>query len=184
MKQFKNVAELQNWLKANRIDTSLWGEGNAKTINNLWNELQNGEIAFQDSPPRRLVHVAQVLIRKGKQILLEAEQELANGQRRFRNQPPSEKMKPGESSTDAVLRCFQEELGIRPEDVTFLPETYERVQRESDSLSYPGLTTQYTFQIIAAQVAGLPETDFWRDNQAFGSGDPVKRHLWIWRYAG
>ncbi len=184
MKQFENVEELQNWLNTNNIDTSLWGEGNAKTIGNLWDELGNGEIAFQDNPPRRLVNVAQILVRKGKQLLLEAEQELANGQRRFRNQPPSEKIKPGESYTDAARRCFQEELGVRSENVTFLIETYAQIQRESDSLSYPGLTTEYTFHIVEAQVKGLPDTDFWRDNLAYGDGAPVKRHLWIWRYAG
>ncbi len=183
MKNFENVADMQNWLNANGIDTSLWGEGNAKSIDHLWDEWVSGEIVFQERPLLRQVNVVQVLIRRGKQLLLEAEQELGDGQRRFRNQPPSEKMKPGESYTDAAKRCLQEEIGIRTENIIFLTETYEQIQRESDSLSYPGLRTRYTFHIIEMQVNGLPEEEFWRDNQAFGSGDPIRRHLWIWQYA-
>lgn len=184
MKKFENVMELAEWLTAVNINTSLWGEGNAKSINNLWDEWRDGEVTFQDNPPLRLVHVAQILVRKGKQILVEAEQELEDGQRRFRNQPPSEKMKPGESYMETAVRCLQEELGIQSENFRLLTETYEHTVRKSDSLSYPGLTTQYTFHIIEAQINGLPETDFWLDNHAYGAGDPVKRHLWKWQYAG
>ncbi len=183
MKQFQNAQELQQWLHAVNIDTSFWGGGSAKTIENLWDELVSGEIAIQENPPLRLVNVVQILIRKGKQLLLEAEQELGNGQRRFRNQPPSEKMKPGENYTTAALRCLKEELGIAAQHVTFLSGSHQQATRESDSLSYPGLKTRYTFHIIQAQVEGLPEDDFWRENRAYGDGDPVRRHRWRWQYA-
>lgn len=183
MKKFKNVQELADWLTAVNINTTFWGEGNAKSIDNLWDELKDGEVALQADPPLRLVNVAQILVRRGKQILVEAEQELEDGQRRFRNQPPSEKMKPGESYLETAVRCFKEELGINPENVIMLTETYQQAIRESDSLSYPGLKTQYTFHIIEAQVNGLPQTDFWLENRAYGAGDPVKRHLWKWQYA-
>lgn len=184
MKNFENADDLQKWLNTNGVDTSLWGEGNAKSVDNLWDEWISGEIMFQERPLLRQVNVVQILIRKSKQLLLEAEQELDDGQRRFRNQPPSEKMKPGESYTDAAMRCLQEELGIRAENITFLTGTYEQLQRESDSLSYPGLKTQYIFHMVEAQVKELPDKNFWRDNQAYGSGDPVRRHLWAWRYSG
>jgi hypothetical protein len=184
VKNFENASDLQQWLNANGVDTSLWGEGNAKTVDNLWDEWVSGEITLGERPLLRQVNVVQILIRRGKQMLLEAEQELDDGQRRFRNQPPSEKMKPGESYTAAAMRCLQEELGLFANNVTFLTDAYEQMQRVSDSLSYPGLKTQYTFHMIEAQVTGLPDEDFWRDNQAHGSGDPVRRHLWVWRYAG
>lgn len=60
------------------IDTSLWGEGNAKTIGHLWDELREGEARLQDDPPLRLVDAVQIIIRRGKQILVEARQELGN----------------------------------------------------------------------------------------------------------
>ena len=182
MKKFRSIVELRAWLHAAGIDISSWGEGNAKTIEHLWDELRAGEAIIQDQPPLRLVDVVQLLVRRDGQFLLEVEQELENGQRRFRNQPPSEKIKPGEHYLEAARRCFQEELGISPSDVIFSAETYERVQVESDSLSYPGLTTRYTFHRVEAQVTGLPDADFWRENRAYGAGDPVRRHLWQWQH--
>ena len=180
---FQSEDQLQNWLNQVNIDTSLWGEGNAKTVSHLWDEIVCGEAAVQDSPPLRLVDVTQIIIRRGKQILMETKQELENGQVRFRNQPPSEKMKAGENYTDAALRCFHEELGVEETAVTFLHNTYTQMESETDSLSYPGLKTRYTFHIIEAIVAGLPDEDFWQENTAYGTGDPVKRHHWTWRYS-
>lgn len=183
MNIFQSEDQLQDWLKESNINTSLWGEGNAKTISHLWDELVCGEAAIQPTPPLRLVNVVQIVIRRGKQILVEAKQEFENGQVRFRNQPPSEKMKAGEDYTDAALRCFHEELGVKETAVTFLHKTYTQIESETDSLSYPGLKTRYTFHIIETQVAGLPNEDFWRENIAFSAGDPVKRHHWTWRYS-
>ncbi|MCB9418945.1 MAG: NUDIX domain-containing protein [Ardenticatenaceae bacterium] len=183
MKVLQSKEQLQEWLDAANIDTALWGEGNAKRVEHLFDELLAGEACLQDNPPLRLVDVVQIIVRRGKQILLEAEQELKNGQIRFRNQPPSEKIKAGESYTDAALRCFREELGVAETAVAFLPHTYTQIESATDSLSYPGLKTCYTFHMIEAKVEGLPNEDFWRDNAAFDAGDPVKRHRWTWRYS-
>jgi hypothetical protein len=180
---FQSENQLEDWLHQANIDTSLWGEGNAKTVNHLWIELLEGEAHLQDNPLLRLVDVVQIIIRRGKQILLEMEQELENGQVRFRNQPPSEKIKAAESYKDAALRCLWEELGVVATAVTFHPNTYTQVESETDSLSYPGLKTRYTFHMIESEVNGLPDEDFWRNNAAFGTGDPVKRHHWTWRFS-
>ena len=183
MNSFHSEKQLEDWLDKANIDTSLWGEGNAKTVGHLWVELLEGEAHLQANPPLRLVDVVQIIIRRGKQILLEMEQELENGQVRFRNQPPSEKIKAGENFTDAALRCLYEELGVVETAVTFHHDSYAKVESETDSLSYPGLKTRYTFHMIEAKVAGLPDEDFWRDNAAFDAGDPVKRHHWTWRFS-
>lgn len=181
MKHFASVLELQIWLNDNGIDTLLWGKDGAKQVVDLWDELVGGETAVTSPPPLRLVHVTQLHIRKGDQLLLEVAQELKDGQRRSRNRPPSEKMKPGESYKETAVRCLQEEIGIPAEAITLLPATHKQTQKERNSPSYPGLLTQYTFHTVEAQIEGLPDQDFWRDNQAHGSGDPVKRHLWGWR---
>lgn len=179
---FKYVNELVVWLNQHNIDTSLWGEGNAKSVIHLWDELASGEVALLDDPPRRIVHVVQVVIRRGRQVLLEAEQIMENGSRRFRNQPPSEKIKYGESYLEAATRCLHEELGVAPEAIQLLPESHALRRELLDSYSYPGLLTEYTFHMVEAAVLGLPEEPFWRGNKAVLMGDPVKRHLWVWRY--
>jgi ADP-ribose pyrophosphatase YjhB (NUDIX family) len=182
MYNFKYINEFVSWLEQHNIDTSYWGEGNAKSVINLWDEIASGEIILLDDPPRRIVHVVQVVIRRGRRILLEVEQVMENGSRRFRNQPPSEKFKLGESYLDAAARCLREELGVTPEDIHLLPESYCPRTELLDSFSYPGLLTEYTFHVVEADVEGLPDEPFWRENKATVAGDPVKRHLWVWRY--
>ena len=179
---FKYINELIIWLNQHNIDTSLWGEGNAKSVIQLWDEIDSGEISILDDPPRRMVHVVQVVIRRERQVLLEAEQIMENGSRRFRNQPPSEKFKPGESYLDAATRCLQEELGVPPEAIRLLPKSYSPRTELLDSYSYPGLLTEYTFHMVEAEVYGLPAESFWRGNKAVVTGDPVMRHRWEWRY--
>ena len=179
---FEYINELIIWLNQRNIDTSLWGEGNAKSIIHLWDEIVSGEVVLMDDPPRRIVNVVQVVIRRERQVLLEAEQIMENGSRRFRNQPPSEKFKPGESYLDAAVRCLQEELGVAAETIHLLPESYYPRTELLDSFSYPGLLTEYTFHMVEATVAKLPDEPFWRGNEASKYGDPVKRHLWTWRY--
>lgn len=183
MNQLHSINDLQSWLANCQIDTDLWGEGNAKNVDNLWEEYASGEIHFNDDPPRREVAVVQILICRERQLLIEAEQELENGRRRFRNQPPSEKIKPGESYLQAATRCLEEELGLSLSRITFLPDTHLCRQETSNSLSYPGLLTEYTFHSIQAEVDGLPDEAFWRENTAVHAGDPVVRHLWVWRYS-
>ena len=183
MKEIDSVDSLRKWLAVRNIDTSEWGTEGAKSVTHLWRELQEGDLVLRDNPPLRVVHVVQIIIRRQNKFLIEATQEFGDGSHRHRNQPPSEKVKAGESYTKAALRCLQEELGINASDVTFDQSSHKEVQAQADSLSYPGLATEYTFHLIEAAVAGLPDTDFWRDNAAYGEGDPVKRHLWRWRPA-
>ncbi len=180
MTTFRNPEEMAEWLARKNIDASRWGVGGTKSIQNLWDEYVNGEVTFQDNPPMRIVQVVQVLIRRGNYILLEIEQELENSHRRFRNQPPSEKMKAGESTIAAASRCLKEELGLARTDVAFVGSGYERFEAVTESPSYPGLPTRYTFHLVEAVARGLPDEEFWRDNFARGQGDPVKRHLWAW----
>jgi hypothetical protein len=163
---FKYINELIIWLNDHNIDTSLWGEGNAKSVIHLWDEIASGEIVLLENPPRRIVNVVQVVIRRERQVLLEAEQIMENGSRRFRNQPPSEKFKPGESYLEAASRCLQEELGVASEAIYLLPSSYCLRRELLDSYSYPGLLTEYTFHMVEAEVAGLPKEPFWRGNEA------------------
>jgi ADP-ribose pyrophosphatase YjhB (NUDIX family) len=179
---FLNEQQLQAWLKAVGVNTALWGEGQAKTVGHLWVELDCGEAKLIDDPPLRLVDVVQIIIRRGKQVLLEVKQELDNNQVRFRNQPPSEKIKAGEDYSTAALRCLVEELGVKETAVTILHDTYTTTESETDSLSYPGLRTRYTFHLVEAIVSGLPNAAFWCENKAHGEGDPIVRHWWAWRY--
>ncbi len=184
MAQFKNLQAVHHWLNESGIDVSDWGVGGSKTVKQLWDELQSGDCAVHMKPALRIVNVLQLSIRKGPSILLEVEQEFGSGLRRQRQQPPSEKMKPGESCQEAAERCLAEELGIDSDLAHFQASSCQETSSITESPSYPGLLTQYKFHTIEATADGLPEDDFWRSNIAFADdGDPIKRHRWGWRPA-
>lgn len=183
MNQFTDIHALETWLGQCGIDIHSWGNHNSKSLHNLWQELQAGEVQLVENPPLRLVEVVQIIIRRDDAVLVEAEQEFFNGQRRYRNQPPSEKIKPGETVQDAASRCLQEELDLPTAAFSLRLETHRQFQTNTNSISYPGLPSRYNFHVIEAAVSGLPTEDFWRENQSDGIIDPVKRHRWEWRPA-
>ncbi len=177
-RRFESESELGGWLAAVGIDTIAWGQGKAKQPGDLWAEYRNGETRFADDPPARLIDVAQIVLGRGDAVLLELAQEFADGRRRVRLRPPSEKMKPGESPRAAAWRCLAEELGLTEAEVA-LDEDYHVIEEEEDSPSYPGLMTRYRFHVFAATADALPDADFARDNHA--ADDPIRRHYWGWR---
>ena len=118
MREFDAIEELKAWLRDQNINVDRWGEGAAKTVENLWAEIDEGETLLQRDPPRRLIEVVRVVVRRDAFILIEARQEFVSGRQRTRNRPPSEKMRPDESYEEAAYRCIEEELGIAPSAVT------------------------------------------------------------------
>ena len=178
---FEDQAALERWLAAAGVPLGRWGRDGAKTPADLWAEVAAGETTLRNAPPRRAVGVAQVLVRRGGRVLTEIAQEMADGRRRERGRPPSEKLKGGEDAPAAARRCLAEELGIiAPPGVLYEDRPAE--ERTLDSPSYPGLPTTYRLfpmAVAADDLPALPEVDFWRDNAA--AGDPVRRHLWGWR---
>ena len=181
VKKFERVEELVDWLTTSGVDTTAWDKGTSKSVANLWDEYVQGELIFQISPPLRIVEVVQILIRRSGLFLLEMEQEFVNGRRRSRELPPSEKIKPGENCVEAAYRCLHEELGLNRNQISIIEPGTSKRDREVDSLSYPGLYTRYTIHDVHAEVRGLPDGDFWRENVATKDGDPIRRHLWAWR---
>lgn len=184
MRTFATHEELRRWLRTRAIDLSAWGKGAAKTVGDLWVEIEKGESVIHDEPPLRAVQVVRVVVRRERQILIEAYQGFTSGRRRARGRPPSEKMRPGESYTNAALRCLHEELGVTRDRVHLKQETYHRKVWEGDPDSYPGLCTRYTFHIVDASVQGLPHHDFHTEERATGPGEPIGVHYWEWRRRG
>ena len=180
MHNFETIDQLNQWLTSKGIDATQWGTGGAKSVENLWAEIVEGESQIQDEPPLRLVQMVKVIIRDGNRILLEAEQEFGENQQRYRGQPPAEKIKPGESQVEAALRCLHEELQVSPSQVEILSWTSEPEQVCDESPSYPGLPTNYVRYEVEAKVVGLPREPFSTIETIHDDGDPVKNHHWLW----
>lgn len=176
-------AELEAFLRRHGIAVEFWGQGEAKTVQDLARELRDGDSVLTVDPLRRRVRVAQVEIQRPAAdgdllVLVEAAQIFGDGRRRERGLLPSEKMRPDEEPVAGALRCLEEELGVDPERVEVLPGIAETTQ-EGDSPSYPGLVTRYVFYRVSVRCEGLP-TEAWESEEQ-AAGDAVTRHLWEWR---
>lgn len=171
---------LTHWLHTHQIDTTTWGQGAAKQVTDLWQELVAGESTLQADPPLRCVEVVEVLVEREGQRLIETAQHFADGRIRERGRPPSEKLKPGETPLAAAQRCLVEELAIDSARITVASQAITQRISLDDSGSYPGLKTQYTFYRVHLQVDGLPQTTFTTINTAHDHGDPVTAHQWAW----
>ncbi|MBN2469809.1 MAG: NUDIX hydrolase [Anaerolineae bacterium] len=179
----QNMSMLRASLLSHGIELSAWGTGDAKSVENLWEELRTGEIRLQADPFCRVLSgVVQVIIRHPDgRILIEEEQVFHDGRRRQRNIPPAEKMLNGESYADAAKRCLVEELHLNPRTATVLPFSHRTRQELRNSWSYPGLTSLYTIHQIQVRVPDVPLEDF-RTTELDRRNDAVVReHLWVWK---
>lgn len=178
---FQSIEHLKNWLFDHSFDLSKWNQGQAKSVENLFYELENGECQMQMQPPLRVVNVVQVLVTNGELYLLELEQELEDKRKRTRHIPPSEKMKPGENCLDAARRCLIEELGVNEDDVVIKTIVCKASIRYRKSHSYPGLKTKYYVFRVHAEVKGLSEENFWTEEINHKDGvEFVRRFCWGW----
>lgn len=191
MLKFDSIQQLTQWLNHHGIPIETWGQGDAKTVADLWLEMTHGETILQLLPasaiemqtflPVRLVQVVELLIKRHDHTLIEAGQLLTNGAQRHRNHLPAEKMKEGETPLAAVWRCLREELAASDEVLALVEVAIiEDSLKERFSPSYPGLRSEY--HLYRAQVTGLslPVNDFSTENRAYSDGDPVKMHHWHW----
>jgi len=145
-----SIDELKERLVSAGINISLWGKGEAKTINDLYREIKNGETKLVKDKNLGLIKKvsicgADIFYRSplGEKFhLIERKQVFSDGRVRVRDwgHAVSEKIKIGETPKEGVLRGIQEEIGVSG-DLEIEETERDSVQRES--LSYPGLISQY-----------------------------------------
>lgn len=181
---FTDAGQLKSWLRAHGVDTTGWGQQAAKTVADLWQEVQQGECQLildeTTHRPLRTVQVVEVHIIWEDKLLHEQSQQFADGRIRTRNRPPSEKLHPGETPLAAARRCIQEELAVAVTAITVPLQTPAKRVVCDESGSYPSLLSEYTFYTVHARVVGLPEHDFTTPNAAHSDGDPIVAHHWSW----
>jgi hypothetical protein len=177
-----SLEELSALLEAGGVDTSRWGNGNAKAVGDLWAELMAGESRIRTQPLQRVVlGVVNVLIRRGEHMLIETRQVFASGLTRQRHLPPAEKMQPGERPIDTAVRCLHEELGVEYDAIDIVPTSHPHRREVCLSPSYPGLSTEYTCYTVEVRVQGLPDHDFATYEYSADGHAWIVRHDWTWR---
>lgn len=162
------IEDLRNLLEQSGIDTSTWGQGPTKTIEQLQKEIDEGEAVLIKSETGEIIRKISLACvdvyyknSDGKMFFLrEDKQVYLNGSERKRTLKSSvtEKMKAGEDSFDAAKRGLIEELGIEGNlNVEFI----EKVNDEEEIISaYPGLKAKRTkeiFKILLDETQFSPE---------------------------
>ncbi|PNH10964.1 hypothetical protein TSOC_002262 [Tetrabaena socialis] len=181
-----SAVELERWLEQGGVNTTIYGQGMAKTVHELYDEVSKQEsvLELEGGKALRIVNVLSLHILNSRgQILFEDEQVLPDGRSRRRNVPVSEKMVANEPWHAALHRAVREELsGALPEDyqVTLLDDSYFLRTEYSSSMSYPGLLTKYIFHRVKARVSGIPESPFSTTEPRPG-GQLLTR--WVWKAA-
>ncbi|GAB4575552.1 MAG: hypothetical protein Kow0077_27590 [Anaerolineae bacterium] len=184
--QVTSLGMLRKSLQQHGIELARWGTDDAKTIENLWEEISTGEVTLQEDPLCRvLMGVVQLIIeREDGRILIEEEQIFEDGRRRKRNIPPSEKMLRGESYIEAARRCLAEELHVDPRNADILTFTHRMRQERRDSWSYPGLPSLYTIHQVHVRVPGLSQADRFTTSETTNPAEgTVREHIWVWKDA-
>jgi len=183
--QGQSAAELEQWLVSGGIDTSLYGRGAAKSVEELFEEVELGESVLHavEGDCCRVVSVLNVFIQNSNgQVLMEEKQVRPNGEERYRGLPLSEKLKGGEAWRPAVQRAICEELGsILPESpkIEVLLDTYTEAVEVNTSASYPGLESEYRCHRVQARVEGLPRTKRFISTEPRPDG--ILQNHWIWQ---
>lgn len=140
-------------LQRHGIDVSVWGQGEAKTVNHLVSEVLSGESQLIETDNGEIIRILEVVsgtIRYSDESgrvfeLAEDRQEFKDGRVRRRKHLSgisiSEKMGSGENPRDALIRGIREELGITEE--LNIDEQPVESEEEVMSPSFPGLNTKY-----------------------------------------
>lgn len=178
----QSIDSLQKQLLSAGIDTSSWGTGKAKTIDDLFNEIREGETVLTKDESGELLRTVVVgsaavyhKTADGKTYRLKEDRQVfTDGRERRREMVGSvaEKMKPDEDPAEAMVRGIQEELGIEGELEMHEADSYDEVV---DSPSYPGLRSKYlhhTFEVSLKDEQYNP--DGYVENQ------PTKSTYFVW----
>lgn len=146
------LVELQELMTANAVDTSQFGTGKAKTLEQLLDEVNANECRLEVRGGRltRITDVMRVRVfadlPEGRLYLREVKQIFSDGRERCRTEGdqiyPAEKMLPGEWLHETLRRALKEELGVSCYTIISAPHN---VSRDQDSMSYPGLPCRYNF---------------------------------------
>jgi len=151
------VEELEKYFKENNVDTSKFGQGQAKTLKDISAELIKGESSLM-TDTSGLIRVVDVVVIKlihsvTGSILVQTEQTFPDGQKVSLKRLPGAKRRPDENQFLTARRILKRQLKVEENHVTLHAGDVQVAEEEKDSLAYPGLRTVYRKRIITATLA-------------------------------
>jgi len=209
---FHQPDELLEWLQHMGIDTSGWGSGSAKAVDELHAEISKGETTLRmlEGKVFRCLSVVKLVVREsaaslstdgGPRVgrhrhLVCTRQRMADGRTRERNQLPSEKLLNEEDPVLAAERAVREELGsvigstlhgkgLELEVLLRDATGPDAIQASPETmLAWDEVTDSPSFPGLVTQYR-LHEVQILvrgLPTENFSSVEGTKEHFWEWRF--
>lgn len=158
VRRYSNTRVIGQLLETHGINTALFGQGFAKSLERFADELESGasQLMTDAAKHKALVRVVDVVLLRLVQrtekgvhyLIVSADEQLDGRLRSDLNRLPGTKKKPHENVRKAAERIVMEMPDVDVEDVAFNFEATEVFEEEEESPSYPGVRTVYRKQIV------------------------------------
>ncbi|KAL1498953.1 hypothetical protein AB1Y20_013481 [Prymnesium parvum] len=187
---FRKEAELREWLRYHHVNISQWGQGKAKSVAELFAEVESKEATLQVLSGRvfRCVKVVKLVARRPEDTkrsshLVQVAQTLPDGRVKSDLVLPSGKLLDGETPLFASMRAAKIELGD-PLNLTLeqiFPDKSSLLawNEVADSPAFPSLRTKYRLYQLEVIVEGIPATSFVTRKGKRSNG--YKQQFFEWR---
>ncbi|CAE7376794.1 par-1 [Symbiodinium natans] len=147
------------------IDIAKFGVGEAKTLDQLASEVQNGSarLMLDATTHKKLVRVVDVVLlrlyssSKKDRLLIEVGEQYPDGRRRAASRLPGTKKFPYENGQETAFRILKDLLGVTARAANFAFEDTEVYEEEMDSPSFPGVRTVYRKEIMEGHLKATDE---------------------------
>jgi len=154
-----DLAMFRKTLVEHNIDTNQFGVGKAKGIEQLAKEVETGasRLMLDAQQHKKLVRVVDIVVLKlrpadGSRLLVEFKEKFPDERERETNRLPGTKKEPHENARQTAERILREMMNMDPSMVTFDFSNVERQEEETDSPSFPGVTTVYRKELVECKV--------------------------------
>lgn len=199
------LQELQQWLEGAGIDTSVFGQGNAKSLECLYREMYiNKECKIesrQNGQLRRIVSLVRIQLLTQDMFttwhrLISPVQFLYDGRQRCRKDQLAQTIREGENWEKAMRKAFTAKLALSDEfqdkHLQADKSSYAYEEKSMSSEGYPGLNTLYRVHGVTVYISnptdaeldrlGLPEgSDFAvMEGSLMGKHFGSRLRVWTW----
>lgn len=188
-----DLAMFRKTLVEHNIDPNQFGVGKAKGIEQLAKEVETGasRLMLDAQQHKKLVRVVDIVVLKlrpsdGSRLLVEFKEQFPDGRERETLRLPGTKKEPHENARQTSERILREMMNMDPSMVSFDFTAVERQEEETDSPSFPGVTTVYRKELVECKVAttekaiqekvGLPAMSQWNATDPQGN---TKFFTWL-----
>jgi len=159
---------IERQLKSHNINTDAFGQGVAKSLQQMAGEVQHGVsvLMLDAAEHKKLVRVVDVVLLRicapgsKSTFLMEIGEKYADGRERSIRRLPGTKKEPHMNSKQVAEKIASELLNLGGAKLVFDFSVKEIFEEQEESPSYPGVMTVYRKEIIQAFMQGDPSQNY------------------------